>query len=114
MAVKSILKPDGSIAIGIATMVGVTFIYNSQLPAGAIIHNTNANNENIDASRKKATWTAAGVLSIITLLTRDVNVFILGGVTLAALDFSARHANASNPATQELVAPNGYGANPGN
>jgi len=108
MAFDSILKPDGSIAIGIATMIATVVIYDRSLPSGAIMHATDANDINIEAGRKKATWTAAGVLSVITLLTKDINVFILGGVTLAALDFHARHANASNPATGALVSDTGY------
>lgn len=109
MAIKSILKPDGSIAIGIATMIAVWAIYNRSLPDAATMHATNANDINIEAGRKKATYTAAGAISVITLLTKDVNVFILGGVTLVALDFQARHANASNPVTGDLVSDEGYG-----
>jgi hypothetical protein len=103
MALKSILKPDGSIAIGIATGVLVYAVYDRSLPSAATMHATDASDPNIEAGRKKAAWTSAGVLSAITLLTKDVNVFILGAVVLFALDMNARHANASNPDTQELV-----------
>jgi hypothetical protein len=111
MAIKSILKPDGSIALGIATGIFVTVIYDRQLPSGAVMHATDAGDGNIEAARKKAAWTSAAVLSGVTLLTRDVNVFVLGAVVLFALDMHTRHANASNPDTQELVsAAPGYGA----
>lgn len=101
---KSILKPDGSVLMGVATAALVAFIFKTQLPNTAIIHATEpANDNNIDAARKKATWTSIGTLSAITLLTRDVNVFILGGVVTVALDFNARHANASHPVTGQLV-----------
>lgn len=108
MAFDSILKPDGSIAIGIATMITTIVIYDRSLPNAGVMHATDANDINIEAGRKKATWTAAGVLSAITLLTKDVNVFILGGITLFALDLHARHANASNPVTGNLVSDTGY------
>lgn len=108
MAITSILKPDGSVAIGIATGVLVWAIYTQSLPDAATMHATDANDINIESGRKKATITSAAVLSGITLLTKDVNVFILGGVVLFALDFHARHANASNPATGTLVADTGY------
>lgn len=104
MAIKSILKPDGSILMGVATAALVAFIFKTQLPTTAVIHATApANDNNIDAARKKATWTSIGVLSAITLLTRDTNVFVLGGVVTIALDFNARHANASHPVTGQLV-----------
>jgi hypothetical protein len=108
MALKSILKPDGSIAIGLATAITMYAVYDRSLPDAATMHATDANDVNIEAGRKKATITAAGVLGAITLLTKDVNVFILGGVTLFALDFHARHANATNPATGSLVSDAGY------
>jgi len=99
----SLLKPDGSVAMGIATAALVVFIFKSQLPDNGVVHMTPPNDMNIDKARKKATWTSIGVLSAITLLTRDVNVYVLGGVVTAALDFNARHANASHQVTGQLV-----------
>lgn len=108
MPVTSILKPDGSIAIGLATGIAVWAIYDHSLPSTGVIQATDAHDVNIEAARKKAVITSAGILSVITLLTKDVNVFILGGIVLGALDFHTRHANASNPATAQLVSDEGY------
>ena len=109
MALTSILKPDGSIAMGIATGVLIYAIYDRSLPSSAVMGATDANDINIEAGRKKATLASAGVLSAITLLTKDVNVFILGAVVLFAFDMHARHANATNPVTGALVSDQGYG-----
>lgn len=108
MAFTSILKPDGSVAIGIATGVLVYAIYDKTLPDTATIHATDAGDLNVDAARKKAAWASAGVLSAITLVTKDVNVFVLGAVMIFAMDMHTRHANASNPQTGALVTQ-GYG-----
>jgi hypothetical protein len=108
MEIKSVLKPDGSIVIAAATAILMTTIYKAGLPDTATMHATDANDLNIAAARKKSTYTAAATLSAITLLTKDVNVFILGGIVLFALDFQARHANASNPQTGNLVSDQGY------
>ena len=107
MGITSILKPDGSIGIGIATGALVYAIYDHSLPPSATIHATDAGDINVEAARRKATWTSAGVLSAITLLTKDVNVFILGASVLFALDMHTRHANASNPQTGMLVSQGG-------
>lgn len=107
MTIKSIFKPEGSVIAGLATGILVYAVYDHSLPDAATMHATPANDINIEAARKKATWTSAGVLSAVTLLSRDINVFILGGTVLFALDFHARHANATNPATGELVSPDG-------
>lgn len=102
---KSILKPDGSVTMGIATAIFVTVVYDRNLPNGSVMHATDAYDINIEAGRKKAAWTSAAVLSGVTLITRDVNVFVLGAVVLFALDMHTRHANASNPDTGDLVSP---------
>jgi hypothetical protein len=110
MAFKSILKPDGSIGLGIATMVLTYAIYDHNLPDMATIHATDPGDINVEAARKKAAWTAAAAISAITLLTKDVNILILGGVTLFAFDMHTRLANATNPATGSLVSQGqGYG-----
>lgn len=109
MEIKSILKPEGSMAIGLGTAVTMYAIYDRSLPDAATMHATDANDINIEAGRKKATLTATAVLGIITVLTKDINVFILGGVTLFALDFHARHANATHPQTGMLVSDANYG-----
>jgi hypothetical protein len=108
MQFKSILKPDGSIVVGISTMIMVYAVFDRSLPDAATMHSTTANDINIEAGRKKATITSAGLLSGITLLTRDINVWILGAMTIFALDFHARHANASNKDTGALVSDQGY------
>jgi hypothetical protein len=109
MQFKSVLGgPQGSVVASLATAIMVYAVYDRSLPDAATIHATDANDINIEASRKKATITAAGLISVVTLVTKDVNTFILGGVMLFALDFHARHANASNPATGALVSDEGY------
>ena len=105
MPFKSILKPEGSIVAGLATGIMVYAVYDRSLPNAATMHATDAGDINIEAARKKAAWTSAGVLSVVTLLTRDVNVFVLGAVVLFALDMHTRHANMSNPDTGDLVSP---------
>jgi len=108
MALTSILKPDGSVAIGIATAMFVYSIYDKSLPDVATIHATDAGDINVEAARKKAAWSAAAAISGVTLLTKDVSVFILGAATLFVLDMHTRHANASNNQTADLVTQ-GYG-----
>lgn len=103
MALKSILKPEGSVLLGGVTVVMVLAVYGKTLPSTAVMHATAANDSNLEASRKKATITAEVLLGALSLITRDANIFILGGLTIVALDFQARHANAAAPDTGELV-----------
>lgn len=112
MPFTSILKPEGSVAMGIATMVFVYAVYDHSLPDMATIHATDPGDVNIEQARKKAAWEAAGAVAALALLTRDVNVFVLGAVSVFAFDMHVRHANASNNVTGQLVSQ-GYGYAPG-
>lgn len=112
VAFTSILRPEGSIMFGIATIILVNAVYDKELPDTATIHATDPGDVNIDMARKKATLTSAGLVSAIALLTKDVNIFVLGSVALFALDMHTRHANATNPETGSLVSQ-GQGYAPG-
>lgn len=104
MEIKSLIKtPQGSVTLGIATGIMVYAIYDRSLPDAATMHATRPYDLNIESGRKKAVYTSAAVLSAVTLLTKDVNVFILGGIVLIALDVHARHANVTAPDTGQLV-----------
>jgi hypothetical protein len=105
MAWKSILKPEGSVTMGIATGILVYAIFDRSLPSAATMHATKPYDTNIEAGRKKAGWTAVGVVAVVSLLTKDANVFILGGMVTIALDLHARVANVSSPSTGQLVQP---------
>lgn len=99
----SILKPNVSVGVAIATMALVYTIYSKNLPDMSTIHATDSHDPAIEAGRKKAAWSGVGAVSAITLLTRDVNPLVLGGLTVGVLDWHTRHANASDKVTGDLV-----------
>lgn len=104
----SILKPEGSITLGVATAALVYGVYTFSTPPTAVVHATQANDDNIDRGRKKAAWFSAAVVSGIALLTRDKTIFVLGGLMLIGLDWHTRHANAVSPETGQVVSNDGY------
>jgi hypothetical protein len=104
MALKRLLKPEGSLAAGVATMGVVYAVYSHSLPSQAEMHATSANDDNIEAGRKKAIITSSAVVGAISLIAKDPVIFILGSFTAVGLDFMARHANATSPETGKLVA----------
>ena len=104
----SILKPEGSLALG-AAVAGLAYgVYAFSLPNTATMHATTPHDINIEAGRKKAAWTSAAVVSAVALLARDKTIFILGGTMLIALDWHARHGNAAHPETGKVQTTNGY------
>lgn len=104
----SILKPEGSLTLGIATAAMVYGSYTFALPSGAMMHATPPQDINIEASRKKAAWTSVVLVAAVSLLAKDKTIFVLGGLAVIALDAHARVANASSPDTGKVVTSTGY------
>jgi hypothetical protein len=103
MSLKSVLKPEGSITIGIAEIAAVGLIYQSALPSHADIAAAPPHDAVIETARKKAAWKSAAVIGFVFLLSRDLNSFLLGGLALGGFDIMAKHANGVNPATNKLA-----------
>lgn len=102
------LKPEGSLTAGLATAVMVVGVYSFSVPSAAVMHATAPGDINIEAGRKKAAWTSAAIIAAVSLMARDKTIFVLGGLTLVALDFHSRHANSVSNETGHLVSNLGY------
>jgi len=105
MSLKSVLKPDSSVMVGLAEAAAVYVIYQSALPLHADISSAPAHDQTIETARKKAAWKSAAVLGFIFLLTQDLNSFLIGGLALGGIDIMTKHSNGTNPQTGKLQAP---------
>lgn len=105
---NSILKPETSVVVGVSTAALVGFIYQYGLPNVATMQATSPQDINIDAGRKKAAWTSAAMVSVLSLLTKDKTVFVIGGIAVIALDMHARTANAAHPSNGKIISNEGY------
>lgn len=105
MALKSVLKPDSSVMVGLAEAAAVYVIYQSALPSHADIRSAPAHDQTIESARKAAAWKSAAVLGFVFLLTQDVNSFLIGGLALGGIDLMTKHANGTNPQTGKLQTP---------
>lgn len=105
---SSILKPETSVVVGVSTAALVGFVYQYGLPNVATMQATSPQDVNIEAGRKKAAWTSAGLVSVLSLLTKDKTVFVIGGLAVIALDWHARFANAAHPSTGKIVSNEGF------
>jgi hypothetical protein len=66
---------------------------------------TDANHPVLESSRKKAGYTAFALVGILTLITKDANVAILGGGTIIAMELSYRHGIMANPQSMRIQNP---------
>jgi hypothetical protein len=104
MTIKSILgSPQASIGTGIAVAGIVLGVHATVTPNNGTIMATDAYDPNIEASRKEAALISFGIVSGISLLTKDINVLVIGGLTMVALDWFTRYCIARHPATGQIV-----------
>lgn len=101
---------EASLGIALATGVLVWSIYSHALPS-LVDHRVGDRDDDAAAKAERtATWTAAGTVSLVSLIAKDPTVFVIGGSMVVALSFWHRHANAVDPMTGRATAPMPMGA----
>lgn len=102
------LKAEASLATGLATAVIVWAVHQNATPTVAEMRLSPRHDEDLEAARRQATWTAAAIVSGISLIARDATVFVLGGAMVVGLDWWTRYSNEVDPETGRASAfPNG-------
>lgn len=91
------LQPSQSVGIGLATAGLVLAIHSQATPSMADIRVGAPNDDQIDRSERAASWMSVGIVSAISLLTKDPTIFIIGGAATVAMAWWTRHGNALNP-----------------
>jgi len=87
------MKPDTEVTISLATSVMAYGAYQMALPSTADIRSLEPGNRDILAAERAAAWVAAGMVSFVALITKSPSVFVLGGSTVIASSWMARHAD---------------------
>jgi hypothetical protein len=91
------LQPSQSVGIGLATAGLVLAIHSQATPTMADIRVGAPNDDQVDRGERAASWLSVGVVSAISLLTKDPTIFIIGGAATVAMAWWTRHSNALNP-----------------
>jgi len=60
-------------------------------------------NPDVESARRQAVVYCVGVNGLISLITRDWNVFLIGGIATVAMSYISAHANAINPQTGKMA-----------
>lgn len=102
---KSMLKPENSIVAAIAVAGLVYAIYQMDVGPVSQVHMTDANHPSLETSRKKAGYTAFVTVSVLTLLTKDQNVGILGYGSIIGMEATYRHAIMADNVTGIMQPP---------
>lgn len=106
MSFKSILKPDTAVMASLATVGSVYGVYQLSIGSVAQAQATTANHPALEASRRKAGYTALILVAGLFLITKDANIGILGGGTIIAMELAYRTGIMANPDTGKMENPN--------
>lgn len=93
------LKPNESLMASAAVVTAVYATYQMALPPLVDERVAPVGDADLAASERVATFTAAGLVSVVSLLAKDPTIFVLGGLTVIVLSWSHKHANQVNPLT---------------
>ena len=94
-----------SVGVGLATMALVWGTYSQVTPKVVDLRVGRAGDHDAAAAEKVARWTAGGLVVVISVLSKDATVFIMGGTAVIAFSWMHRHANLVNPETGMASVP---------
>lgn len=105
-------KAADSMTIGLATAAGVFMLYSGHVGPVADVHATSPGDVNLNAAIKKAGWESLLLVAGMTLLSRDLNVAILGASAVVLEHVMYLHAEMASPADAQIaVSPSAYTPN---
>jgi hypothetical protein len=93
------LKPNESLMASAAVVTAVYATFQMTLPAVVDERVAPVGDADLLAGERVATWTAAGLVSVVSLLAKDPTIFVLGGLTVVLLSWTHKHAIEVNPLT---------------
>jgi hypothetical protein len=96
--------PADSMTIALATAGGVFVIYNGKIGPAADVQASMPGDPGINASIKKAGWEALLLVAGMTLLSRDLNVAILGFGAIMLEHTLYLHSEMASPASGQIQA----------
>jgi hypothetical protein len=88
------LKPEFSIMGGLAVSTIVYAVHSNATPPQADIRALPQDTADIASSERAASWISAGIVSGVSLIAKDPNIFIMGAVAIVGMAWWTRHSNA--------------------
>jgi hypothetical protein len=105
MAFKSVLNPSQAVGVGVGISALDLLIFSHFVPSLTDVRSANPQNTDVETARRQATIYCVGINGLVSLMTRDWNVFLIGGATTAAMSWLVVHANTVSPQTGTMQSP---------
>lgn len=104
-------KPADSMTIALAAAGAVAVVYSSTIGPAADVQASISGDPSVNSSIKKAGWEALALVTVMTVLSRDLNVAILGYGAILVEHTKYLHSELASPATGQIQAqPAAYAA----
>src|SRR5215469_6759430 len=95
--------------VALATAGGVLVVYSGKIGPVADVQASQSGDPSINASIKKAGWESWLLVAGMTLLSRDLNIAIAGGMAVILEHVMYLHADMASPSDGKIqVAPEAY------
>lgn len=105
-------KPEVSIGMGLALATIVHAIHENATPNLSDIRTLPEGNEDVEKQERAASWMAAGVVAITSLIARDPVIFWFGGIMVIGESWMTKHANGVNPDLKRYIPGGGVQSEP--
>lgn len=103
--------PADSMTIALAAAAGVVVIYGSTIGPACDVQTSMSGDPSVNSSIKKAGWESIALVTAMTLLSRDLNVAILGFGMIVVEHTKYLHSEMASPASGQIQAsPAAYAA----
>lgn len=99
------MATPGGIAFGIGVGIVDVLIWRHFVPNVADVRTAPSYNTDIEKAERLALYTGTAFTLVVAGFARSAEVFAIGGLTLVALDFATKHANAVNPTSGKVEPP---------
>jgi len=91
------LKPEASLMVGLASATVAYGVFQAGLPRAVDVRSVRESDPDLDAAERTAAWISAATVAGISLMARDMTVFIIGGSAVIGLTWWYRHSNMVIP-----------------
>jgi hypothetical protein len=95
--------PEASVGVGLGLAASVYAVFDMTMPSIADVRSIEADNRDLQKSRRQATVVSGVLVGFVGLITGDATAFIIGGATIVAFDWMFRHADQVSPLTGTAV-----------
>lgn len=96
------LTPETSVLVGALIAIGVVGIETGAVPNLTDLGAAQQHDETVESARRKAAIQATVLVVGVSLVARDLGVYVIGGLVLVGMDYLVKHQNAVNPGTNKL------------